>query len=441
MPKTEDSKTGTDAVSTLTAEDASKKLVSPGATAAREEINTLLFAQGPADSGGRPKEAGSKRKPKSELGVRGANDGKPRGYERGATGAEGASPRPIPDSVRDRFVRIGNDFFFPDGAAAFTDHGDRITTRSENAVVIQSVVAIAQAREAREVTVTGTDLFKKEAWFAGKLAGLEVGGYQPTPLEQERLVRALARRASGARGEGPPVDPGGAGRPQTGNSGPQGSRASADSSRNQSSKDGDLIVGRLVDHGPARYQHKPTQQPSYYVRIETTQEGESEFWGVDLERATRQSLSSPGIGDEVALRAIGREAVTVPGIKRDAEGREIGREELKVHRNQWSLERKDFIDQREQMAEVFRNPDVSAAQAVKEHPELEGSYLKLQLARAFAEQNYTGGNREAFVARTRVVLAKDIEYGLPLEPVPLKARTDKSLEPEIVRDQDHLPAR
>jgi hypothetical protein len=112
-----------------------------------------------------------------------------------------------------------------------------------------------------------------------------------------------------------------------------------------------------------------------------------------------------------------------------------------VHRNQWSLERKEFIDQREQMAEVFRNPEVSAAQAVKEYAELEGSYLKLQLARAFAEQNYTGENREAFVARTRVVLAKDIEYGLPLEPVPLKARTDKSPEPEIVRDQDHLPAR
>ena len=176
------------------------------------------------------------------------------------------------------------------------------------------------------------------------------------------------------------------------------------------------------------------------MRIETTQ-GESEFWGVDLERATRQSLSSPSIGDEVSLRAIGRQAVTVPAIKRDAEGREIGREDLKTHRNQWTLERKDFVDQRAAMAAVFRNYEIVPADAVKEYAELEGSYLKLQLARAFAEKNYTGENREAFVARTRIVLAKDIEYGLPLEPVPLKARTDRSPEPEFVRDQDHLPAR
>jgi hypothetical protein len=151
-------------------------------------------------------------------------------------------------------------------------------------------------------------------------------------------------------------------------------------------------------------------------------------------------LSSPKIGDDVSLRAVGRQAVTVPAVKRDSEGREIGREELRTHRNQWSVERKDFIDRRAEMAEVFRNPEVSAPEAVKEYAELEGSYLKLQLARAFAEKNYTGENREAFVARTRVVLAKDIEYGLPLEPVPLKARSDKSPEPKIVRDQD-LPAR
>ena len=73
-------------------------------------------------------------------------------------------------------------------------------------MVIQSAVAIAQGRNAQEITVDGTDLFKKEAWFAGRLAGLEVRGYQPTSLEQERLVRAIARRTSAAQEEGSPPD-------------------------------------------------------------------------------------------------------------------------------------------------------------------------------------------------------------------------------------------
>lgn len=440
MPESDESTTGTDPASTASRKDAAKGPVAASDPTAPAGLNTLTFAASTPSSGGASKEAAAKRKAKSESAKRTAREDQATGRDRGPQSSPEAASRPIPDSVRDRFIRIGNDFFFPDGADAFTDHGDRITTRSENAVVIQSVVAIAQARDAREVTVAGSELFKKEAWFAGKLAGLDVRGYEPTPLERERLVRALARRTTAGREEGLPGEPGGTPPDTTASDRSQNPRSSSDPPRDRSAKEGDLIVGRLVDHGPARYQHKPNQQPSYYVRIETDR-GESEFWGVDLERATRQSLSSPSIGDEVGLRAVGRQTVVVPAIKRDADGHEIGREELKTHRNEWSLERKDFIDRRAEMAEVFRNPEVSAATAVKEYAELEGSYLKLQLARAFAEKNYTGENREAFVARTRVVLAKDIEYGLPLEPVPLKARSDKAPEPEIVRDQDHLPAR
>lgn len=110
-----------------------------------------------------------------------------------ATGI-GARSEPVPDAVRERFIQIGGNFFFPDGTEAFTDHGNRVTTRSENAIVIQSMVAIAQARSAHTVTVSGTDFFRREAWFAARLAGLDVLGYAPTALEQERLVRAVARR-------------------------------------------------------------------------------------------------------------------------------------------------------------------------------------------------------------------------------------------------------
>ena len=72
-------------------------------------------------------------------------------------------------------------------------------------------------------------------------------------------------------------------------------------------QESELIVGRLVDHGPAPYQHNPKEPLSYFVRIET-ERGDREIWGVDLERAFRQSLSTPGIGDDVGIRAVGERA-------------------------------------------------------------------------------------------------------------------------------------
>lgn len=382
--------------------------------------NSILFSEEKSSAGG-----GSLRVERASKGERAA-----RGQKTAAAG-ERARAKPVPDTVRERFIQIGNNFFFPDGAEAFTDHGNRVTTRSVNAIVIQSMVAIAQARAAGKVTVTGTEFFKKEAWFASRLVGLEVAGYTPSALEQERLVRAIARRRapeSGDKASGRGAAAG-AERPNS-----KGRRPAA-----KPAEPGELLVGRLVDHGPAPYQHKPAQPMSYYVRIETEQ-GDREIWGVDLERAVRQSLSTPGIGAEVGLRAVGREAVTVSAPRLDPSGREVGRDELGVHRNTWILETREFLDRRFQMADTFRNASISAAEAVKRYPELEGSYLQLQMARAGAEQRITSTEaREQFVGHLRAHLAKTIEYGQPLEPVPLKARAEPAVN--RTRERDIAPER
>ncbi len=332
-------------------------------------------------------------------------------------GAEGARAKQVPDAVRERFIQIGNNFFFPDGAEAFKDHGNRVTTRSQNAIVIQSMVAIAQARAAGKVTVMGTDFFRKEAWFAARLLGLDVVGYTPSALEQERLVRAIARRQAAKSREEMPR-PGTSHRP-----GGKVRRSAA-----EPAEQGELIVGRLVDHGAAPYQHKPGQPMSYYVRIET-EPGDREIWGVDLERAVRQSLSTPGMGDEVGLRAVGRDRVTVIAPRLDPSGREVGRDELGVHRNTWILETREFLDRRFRMADVFRNASIDAAEAVQQYPELQGSYLQLQMARAGVEQRIASAEaREQFVDHLRAHLAKTIEYGQPLETVHLKTRTEPTIE-------------
>lgn len=338
--------------------------------------------------------------------------------------AETAASR-APDSVYERFIQIGDRFYFPDGQDAFTRERDRLTTRSENAIVIQSMVAIARAEsQTGVVTVGGTDFFRKEVWFAGSLAGLEVKGYEPSQFERERLVRAIAARRDPTVEEGKDRE-----------SGPSNETGAA-----PRPAEGDLIVGRLVDHGPAPYQHNPKEQSSYFVRIET-ERGDRDIWGVDLERAFKNSLSTPGIGDEVGLRALGQEAVRVSAPKRDAEGNEVAREELATHRNQWSVERKTFLDERQKMAAVFRDRAVQESEAIRRHPELEGSYLQLQSGQALASEQYKSAlHREQFVDHLREYLAKNIQYGWPLEPVRLRPREEQTAEPRVP-DPDYNPTR
>ena len=102
--------------------------------------------------------------------------------------------RGVPEDVRRRFVQVKDEYFFPDGAKAFTDRGDKLTTQSENTELIRSLVAIAEARGWREITVEGTERFRKEAWLAANVAGIHARGYTPTEFEQARLVRRPGKR-------------------------------------------------------------------------------------------------------------------------------------------------------------------------------------------------------------------------------------------------------
>ena len=339
----------------------------------------------------------------------------------------------MPDSVQERFIQIGNKFHFPDGTEAFTHDSNRLTTRSENSVVIQSMVAIARENGKGPVTVGGTEFFKKEAWFAASLAGLDVRGYQPTDFERERLVRALAAR----RVPGAPETPAPAPPPAEQRTVPKAvGEGRAAEPRSQGS---DLIVGRLVDHGAAPYGHDPKQAMSYFVRVETAR-GDREIWGVDLERAFRQSLSTPGIGDEIGVRAVGRQPVTVLAPKLDEQGRETGQAPLDTHRNQWIVERKNFLDERQRMADVLRNTEMPAADGIRRHPELEGSYMQLQMGRALAEQQFRDkAQREQFVDHLRAHIAQRIEYGRPLDPVMLLG-DERTVAPRS-QDRDFQPTR
>src|SRR6185312_7106567 len=81
-------------------------------------------------------------------------------------------PRAMPEHIHSRYVKVGDDYHFPDGSVAFRDRGDAVSTQLENKEVIRDLIAIAQDRGWSSVEINGTERFRKEAWQAAQLAGL-----------------------------------------------------------------------------------------------------------------------------------------------------------------------------------------------------------------------------------------------------------------------------
>lgn len=354
----------------------------------------------------------------------------------------------MPEEIKRRFVQVGNKYHFPDGARAFTDHGNRLTSPSENSEVIKSLVSIAQVRGWSDITISGTERFRKEAWFAARLAGLEVRGYSPTEFEQGRLVRTLARaQASSAQppASGVPRSPptsrdavGATGAPNAGDAPAEGRHAPRERQRT-------LQVGRLVDHGAAPYLHDSHNAMSYFIRIETPA-GEREIWGVDLHRALQKSLTRPQIGDEIGVRSLRQDVVKVFRPEHDAEGRVIGEKAHDTHRNAWVVEKREFFRERAQASRVLRDPGINRQQAVKQHPELLGTYLQLHAAELAAKTLRNPEDQRRFVASVRTALADSVARGEPLSPVPLKDTTAQNREPRRPRaaaspERDVAPVR
>lgn len=345
----------------------------------------------------------------------------------------------MPEGIKQRFVQVGNKYHFPDGTRAFTDHGDRLTSPSENSEVIKSLIAIAHARGWSDVTVSGTERFRKEAWFAARLAGLDARGYSPTEFEQGRLVRALARVQAPATHPLLP-DP-----PRGDRAAPRSDNARGEEPSAPRKQQRTLHVGRLVSHGAAPYLHDPHKDVSYFIRLETPN-GEREIWGVDLQRALKESLTGPQVGDEIGLRALRQDAVKVSRREYDGEGRVVGEKELGASRNAWIVEKRDFFRERAQASRVLRDPSVDRQAAVKEHPELLGTYLQLHAAELAARTLRNPEDQRRFVASVRTALADSVARGEPLATVPLKEAPAQRREPRArsapaARERDAAPTR
>jgi Large polyvalent protein-associated domain 7 len=327
----------------------------------------------------------------------------------------------MPDHIRKRFVQVGHRYYFSDGAHAFTDRGARLVTPSENMEVVKSLIAIAEARGWKEITVSGSERFRKEAWGAASAVGLKVRGYTPTEFERALFARKLSRQAAATPGS---VE----------QSVHAGSSRGADRNYGVRDRPKGPITGRLIDHGVAAYRHDPHEPMSYFVKIDNP-DGEREIWGIDLKRALKESLTQPKIGDEIGLKAVRRDTVTVRETERNSEGMVVGQKPLEAHRNRWIVEKQDFFAERAAAARTLRDPSVDAKQAARRHPELVGTYLQMHAAQIAARQFRDPQDRERFVSHVRTALADAVARGEPLPPVRLKEKA-AIRAPELTRGEE-----
>jgi len=323
----------------------------------------------------------------------------------------------VPQAVRDRFIQDGHRFHFPDGAPAFRDFGRRLTSASENTEVIHSLIQIAESREWQQISVSGTERFRQEAWRQGRMAGLTVRGYGPSEVERAQVVRALGRKSELDEIREPVTT---------------GADESTRQARTRAPRD-ERIVGKLLDHGRDSYRFDPREPMSYFVRV-ATPEGPRTIWGKDLERAVAQSLSRTAIGDEVALWSSGADAVTVKRRERDRSGRVLEEKEVAARRNRWTIERTDFLEARAAAAATLRDPSLDAKEGVRRHPELAGTYLQIRAAEIAARAIRDPQDQRKFVEKVRGALASSIERGEPLQPVRVRERQlAREREPELAR--------
>lgn len=363
--------------------------------------------------------------------------------ERGNSPAE-PDPWRIPDDVAARFVRVGRSYYFQNGAPAFDDHGRKLSTKSENTELVRNLVQIAEARGWEEITVSGTERFRQKVWKAAALGGITVRGYMPTELEQAQVVRALARqmreqspeRAVTVKGSEqrqvarPAVVSKELASAQTAASAPPSAERAAAPAKEagagaRASRQGseEVLLGRLLAHGPANFKFKPDEDLSYYVKVRTDQ-GDRIRWGRDLQRAIEQAATHPKVGDLVGVQRTGQEPVTVTAKERDREGRVIGEGERTVQRNRWAIEKAGYFAERAVTARVLREAHQDVQRVAREHPELAGTYLTLRAAEEFAaERIQNHDERKRFVAAVADKITRAAERGEPLPRARLKERS------------------
>ncbi|MBB2932015.1 LPD7 domain-containing protein [Paraburkholderia silvatlantica] len=341
-----------------------------------------------------------------------------------------------PERVTKLYMRSGNQYFLKDAPyqLAFEDLGPYLVTGHNRPDVVESMIDMVHAKSWQRIRVSGNEAFRSEVWLQATLHGIEVSGYEPKAADLARLADARQARldnrievvalttatmAAGATGQQgradarPTVSPAMPSAPAAavnGASSPAPAHAAVQeprtprADRNAAGDEPDAprrYVGELREHGSAPYLHNPARSDSYYVVFRDPAGVDQAVWGVDLERAMRESGVS--VGQQVVLENLGKRLVTVRVPAFDGEGKVVGEEDKDVYRNTWQVD----VVQRDRGASVppesaspsgdARVADSSVAPAMEppahrqrgtRHPENDQAMHMAVLVTAMREQGF-----------------------------------------------------
>jgi hypothetical protein len=128
-------------------------------------------------------------------------------------GLRSTRPGDVPERLKARYFveDHGREWrFFVDArvpAPVFEDRGRQLVSRRSDPNAVRDMIAIADHRGWRMVDARGDAAFRREAWLAGRAAGLEVRGYRPTERDLQDLERRTAARQRIAPREAKPGGP------------------------------------------------------------------------------------------------------------------------------------------------------------------------------------------------------------------------------------------
>ncbi|MCU1738069.1 MULTISPECIES: LPD7 domain-containing protein [unclassified Pseudomonas] len=227
---------------------------------------------------------------------------------------------------------------------AFIDHGRHIIVEDkalDDEESILGAILLAKEKYGGAFSLTGTDEFKRKALEVMLKNNVEVRLKSPA---QEMLLRELAvaypgyklppsipKYTQGATGETvqdeAPVNADGPAAVHS-NSGPN-----LVAVKREDPKPVNRLVGRLVEHGVAPYDHEKGNKDSYFVVLENGDGELTTTWGVGLAKA--MAIASVAGGEMIELVNNGKKPVTVEKDIKDDHGKIVDTKTINTHRNEW----------------------------------------------------------------------------------------------------------
>lgn len=270
--------------------------------------------------------------------------------------------------IHDKYRVIGENFHFKEQpeTVAFKDKGQRIVSASNDDLVAQSMVIMAEAKGWTALKVSGHPEFQRKIWMEASSRNIEVYGYQPTEQELKQLKDHLNRtlqntvtqvlyseqdhkKAAIASPDQPTLSPS-KGRGLDDSAANVNHPQSVSTPQKVESENKDPAVeatdkptsrsytGHVVAHGPDHFNHDSKESMNYYVTLRDKNR-EKTVWGLDLSRG--MSEQTVQIGDHVKLQYVGSKHVIVDVPVRDENDKVIGMTKIDTERNEWDVSKSD----------------------------------------------------------------------------------------------------